>query len=91
MIEFLVILVFSWIFARKLWKHFFKRIGQIFKNVLGVFMLPFKRQNASIALNLGKSILKLVKMVFRAIFWLVHWLIKGIYELLDYLKMKIWN
>jgi hypothetical protein len=90
MIELLFFLIFSWIFGRKIWKGIFKEIKSFFKSVIKFILYPFKRRNTSIVVNVGRGIIKLLKWVFFVIFQILHWCIKRIYELFDYLKMKLW-
>ena len=79
MIGLLVLLIFSWVFFPKLWRKGFK----------AVFSL-FKKRNYKVLQLLGKGLLGGVRMLFKGLFWIVHQIIKVIYELLDYLKLKLW-
>ena len=88
MIELLVFLIFSWIFARKIWKWFFRRIFWFFKrrddsetySYLGKFF-----RGIFIGFTwIGKGIWGLIKS-------LVTPLIKGIVTVIDNLKTLIWK
>ena len=80
MIGLLVLLIFSRVFFSKLWIKGFK----------AVFSL-FKKRNYKLLQLLGKGLLGGVRMIFKGLVWVVHLITKGIYELLDYLKLKLWT